>query len=238
DNALVHLAIVLTVQAPQDGKNGLITFANANSSSAYDQMPLQPNLLVDTRAWDPSGEIVQVWGYIRPKPAASQHVVRISQLDPAQYNSAQEDTTWAFSACSAAAMTEVLNAYGFHLRIHDVLQVEAGLHEITPAGGLQEDVGIANTLSQFGLQTTWGENWTLAQVVGTANNGTPVIVSWPPSRYQGGHLVVVTGGDLTASTIEIADSSAWNRREVSVSQFMQWWAGFAAVAVPTAPAGA
>lgn len=238
DNALGHVAIVLTVQAPQDGKNGLITFANANSSSAYDQMPLQPNLLVDTRAWDPSGEIVQVWGYIRPKPAASQHVVRISQLDPAQYNSAQEDTTWAFSACSAAAMTEVLNAYGFHLRIHDVLQVEAGLHEITPAGGLQEDVGIANTLSQFGLQTTWGENWTLAQVVGTANNGTPVIVSWPPSRYQGGHLVVVTGGDLTASTIEIADSSAWNRREVSVSQFMQWWAGFAAVAVPTAPAGA
>ena len=53
-------------------------------------------------------------------------------------------------------MTEVLNAYGFHLHIHDVLQVEAGLQpEITPAGGLQEDVGIANTLRQFGMNTTW-----------------------------------------------------------------------------------
>lgn len=237
DQALGHVAIVLTVQPPRDGKNGLITFANANSSSAYDQMPLQPNLLVDTREWDPSGEIVQVWGYLRPKPAASSRVVRISQLDRTQYDSAQEYTTWAFSACSTAAMTEVLNAYGFHLRIHDVLQVEAGLHEITPQGGLQEDVGIANTLSHFGLQTTWGEHWTLAQVVGAANNGTPVIVSWPPSRYPGGHLVVVTGGDLTASTLEIADSSAWNRQQISVSQFLQWWAGFAAVAVPTPATG-
>ena len=43
---------------------------------------------------------------------ASQQLVRVSQLDPAQYSSSEEYNTWAYSACSAAAMTEVFNAYG------------------------------------------------------------------------------------------------------------------------------
>jgi hypothetical protein len=52
---------------------------------------------------------------------ASQQLVRISQLDPAQYNSTDEDNTWAYSACSTASMTEVFNAYGSHYRITDIL---------------------------------------------------------------------------------------------------------------------
>jgi hypothetical protein len=193
DLGVGHVAIVMAVQPPTGQTNGWIEFANANSSSAYDRMPLLPSLLVDTSAWAPSGGNYVVWGYLRPKPAASQALVRINQLDPAQYASQSEYQTWAYSACSAAAMTEVLNAYGKHLRIHDVLTVEAGLGEITPAGGLQEDVGIANTMKQFGFTTNWGEHWTVAQVVGAANGGTPVIVGWPPARYAGGHIVVVTG---------------------------------------------
>lgn len=232
DLSVGHVAIVLQVQPPVHGQNGWIEFANANSSSAYDRMPLLPNLLVDTREWAPSGEQFIVWGYIRPKPAASQTLVRLSQLDPQQYASQSEWGTWAYSACSATAMTEVLNAYGRHLRIHDVLTIESALHEITPGSGLQEDVGIANTMRQFGFKTTWGEHWSLAQVVGTANGGQPVIVSWPPSRYAGGHIVVVTGGDLSTGILTIADSSSWNRAEISVTQFLQWWAGFAAVSIP------
>ena len=227
-----HVAIVMAVQPPSGQTNGWVEFANANSSSAYDRMPLMPNLEVDTREWAPSGEQFIVWGYIRPKPAASQGLVRISQLDPGQYASSTEYQTWAYSACSAAAMTEVLNAYGKQLRIHDVLTVEDGLHEITPSGGLQEDVGIANTMKAFGFKTNWGEHFTLEQVIGTANGGQPVIVSWPPSRYDGGHIVVVTGGDLAGGQVRIADSSSWNRQVVSIAQFQQWWAGFAAVATP------
>lgn len=232
DLGVGHVAIVIQVQPPQNGTNGWIEFANANSSSAYDRMPLMPNLLVDTREWAPSGEDYIVWGYLRPKPAAAQRVVRINQLDPGQYADAAEYHTWAYSTCSTASMAEVLNAYGEHVRIHDVLTVEAGLGVITPSGGLQADVGIANTMRQFGFKTTWGEHWSLTQVVGTANGGQPVIVSWPPSRYAGGHLVVVTGGDLSTGTITIADSSSWDRASISVAQFLQWWAGFAAVSTP------
>ncbi len=67
---------------------------------------------------------------------ASKALQRISQLDPGQYHSAEEYKTWRDSTCSAAAMTEVINAYGHHYRLADILQVEAGLGEITPALGL------------------------------------------------------------------------------------------------------
>jgi hypothetical protein len=232
DNGVGHVSIVMQVQPPRAGKNGWIEFTNANSSSAYDRMPLRPDLTVDTSEWAISGDDYQVWGYIRPKLSVTQSLVRINQLDPKQYASTSEWNTWAYSACSAAAMTEVLNAYGLHLRIHDVLVVESAHGDIDPTLGLTHDGGIADTLAQFGFQTDWGEHWSLEQVVQTANEGLPVIVGWPPDRYAGGHIVVVVGGDLAAGTISLADSSSWNRQTVSVAQFQQWWAGFAAVALP------
>ncbi|HWZ19555.1 MAG TPA: C39 family peptidase [Ktedonobacteraceae bacterium] len=161
---------------------------------------------------------------------ASQQLVRISQLDPAQYSSSEEYTTWAYSACSAASITEVLNAYGHQYRVTDILHVEAQIGEITPALGLLRPEGIEHTAAQFGFKTTWGNAWSLDQVIESADHGNPVIVSFPPDRYEGGHLLVVTGGNGT--TVYLADSSAWNRRSLSRVQFLQWWEGFAAVVTP------
>ena len=45
-------------------------------------------------------------------------------------------------------MTEVLDAYGLHLRIHDVLQVESRLGDITPELGLTQEAGIAATVQR------------------------------------------------------------------------------------------
>src|SRR5438046_6825144 len=92
-----------------------------------------------------------------PQFNATQSLVRLGQVDPAQYASNQEFTTWAYSACSTAAMTEVINAYGHHYRITDVLKVEAKLGVITPQLGLLEEVGIQRTAAQFGFKTTWGQ---------------------------------------------------------------------------------
>jgi Peptidase_C39 like family len=161
---------------------------------------------------------------------ASQQLVRISQLDPAQYSSSEEYNTWAYSACSAASMTEVFNAYGHNYRITDILHVEAQIGEITPAQGLLRPEGIEHTAAQFGFKTTWGNAWSLDQVIEWANRGNPVIVSFPPDRYDGGHILVVTGGNGT--TLYLADSSGWNRRSLSIAQFLQWWEGFAAVVTP------
>lgn len=161
---------------------------------------------------------------------ASRQLARISQLDPAQYGTPSEFTTWAYSACSAAAMTEVFNAYGHHYRVTDVLQVEAQIGEISPQLGLVRPEGIQNTAAQFGFQTTWGKSWTLDQVIDHANHGEPVIVGFPPDRYDGGHILVVTGGSSTE--VYLADTSLWNRRSLSRSQFLAWWAGYAAVVTP------
>ena len=164
----------------------------------------------------------------------SRTVERIGQLDPGQYDSHAEHNLWAYSACSAAAMTEVVNAYGGHYRIHDILVVEERVGAITPQLGLVDEGGIERTMAQppFTMRTTWGHTLTLDQVIDTANGGVPVIVSWPPSRYNGGHLVVVTGGNST--TVFLADSSTWDRHAVSRVQFLKWWGGFSAIVKPTA----
>ncbi len=166
----------------------------------------------------------------QPQYQASQALVRLSQLDPNQYNSTQEYNLWAYSACSTAAMTEVFNSYGRHYKITDVLKVESNIGEITPQQGLLADVGVARTASQFGFKTTWGYKLTLDQIIAIANAGRPVIVSWPPSRYAGGHLVVVTGGN--SNDVYLADSSLFDRHVLSHQQFMTWWAGFYAIVTP------
>jgi len=167
-----------------------------------------------------------------PQPTyyATQNLVRIGQVDPAQYSSQQEFKLWAYSACSAAAMTEVINAYGNHYRITDILKVEAQIGEITPQLGLLEDVGIQRTVALFGFKTSWGYKLSLDQIINTANQGRPVIVSFPPSKYAGGHLVVVIGGD--SNSVRLADSSLWNRQAISRSQFLSWWGGFSAIVTP------
>ncbi|HEV2580998.1 MAG TPA: hypothetical protein VGT44_09105 [Ktedonobacteraceae bacterium] len=161
---------------------------------------------------------------------ASKALQRIGQLDPAQYNSVQDYNVWAYSACSTAAMTEVFNAYGKHFRIADVLKVEAGINEITPSLGLVSDVGIQRTAALFGFNTSWGYSLSLSKIIGIANSGEPVIAGWPPSKYPGGHLVVVIGGNAT--TVFLADSSRYDRTSLTYAQFMAWWGGFSAVVTP------
>jgi hypothetical protein len=139
--------------------------------------------------------LVQTGGRGNREQPAGRHLMRIGQLDPDQYASVQEYHTWASSTCSTAAMTEVANYYGGNYRITDLLAVQARIGEITPEQGLLEDAGIARTMEHFGFVTTWGYGRSLDQVVALANQGTPVIVAFPPSRYPGGHLLVVTGGD-------------------------------------------
>ncbi len=161
---------------------------------------------------------------------ATQNLVRIGQLDPAQYNTTQEYNLWAYSACSTAAMTEVINAYGHHYRVTDILKVEARIGEITPELGLLEDIGIQRTVAQFGFKTTWGHNLSLDQITTVANQGRPVIVSFPPDRYAGGHLLVVTGGN--SKYVYLADSSSWNYHSLSRARFLNWWEGFYAIVTP------
>jgi hypothetical protein len=162
---------------------------------------------------------------------ASQSIVRIAQLDQNQYSSQDEYSTWSPSACSVAAMTEIINAYGHSYRLTDILKVESGLHEITPELGLLEDKGIYRTMAQFGFKRVPLERAKLDAAIAVANQGHPVIISFANSGYwPGGHILVLRGGD--AQHVNLADSSRLNLKVVPRSQFLQWWTGFTALAVP------
>ncbi len=165
-----------------------------------------------------------------PTYTATEHLVRLGQLDSAQYRSTQEYNTWSYSACSTASMTEVMNAYGRKYRITDVLAVESRINEITPQEGLLEESGIQHTGAQFGFKTTWGHNLSLDQVIAAASRGTPVIVSFPPAKYPGGHILIVRGGN--ASTVYLADSSRLNWTQLTRARFLQLWGGFSAIMTP------
>jgi len=204
----------------------------------------------------PSSTIPSIWTVITsdmpasaPKPAskpasnpsqplfvgevgASKALVRLNQMSVDQYQSQGEFNQWAASACSAASMTEVINAYsGHHFRVTDILKVEANLHQITPELGLLQPSGIDATVDRFGFQATHLNNPSLDEVIKIANQGRPVIVSFPPSAIvPGGHILVIRGGN--SDQVYLADSSILNQTSMSRSNFLSLWRGFAVVVTP------
>jgi hypothetical protein len=208
------LCLFLFVQMANVGFSPAIAIMN---NFAPQSTPVSTNLLV-------YGENLSISN-------ASKSLVRIAQLDPNQYGSQDEHSQWAGSACSAAAMTEIINAYGHNYRITDILKVEAGLHEITPELGLLEAKGIDRTMDQFDFEMVPLKHATLDNAIAIANQGHPIIVSFANSGYwPGGHILVLRGGD--AQNVNLADSSRLNLTVVPRGQFLQWWNGFTALAVP------
>ncbi|GCE11778.1 C39 family peptidase [Tengunoibacter tsumagoiensis] len=161
---------------------------------------------------------------------ASKALIRLPQMDPAQYNSNDEFDTWGMSACSAASMTEVINAYGHDYRVTDILKVESQIGEITPELGLLRPTGIDHTVAQFGFKTLTPPQHDLNGIIDIANQGHPVIVSFPPQLWSGGHLLVVRGGN--DSSVYLADSSKLNMTVMARDKFLSYWGGFAVVPVP------
>ncbi len=166
---------------------------------------------------------------------ATKALVRLNQSSVAQYANQSERDLWWPSTCSTASMTEVINSYGYHYRITDVLRVESRIGEITADSGLLHENGIDHTATQFGFNTTTLTHPTLDQVIDTANHGKPVIVNFPPQTWTGGHFLVVTGG--TDTTVHLADSSILNNgkglQEVSREYFLTYWRGFAKILFPS-----
>lgn len=162
---------------------------------------------------------------------ASKALSRVYQLDPGQYGSSQDYDTWAPSACSAASMTEVINSYGHNYRIADILKVEAGLGQISPELGLLRPTGIDATVAKFGFTAVHLNNPSSDDIIKVANTGKPVIVSFPPDRWTGGHILVLRGGH--DNSVYLADSSQFNMTIVSRATFLKYWGGFAVVVIPS-----
>ncbi len=162
---------------------------------------------------------------------ASKAIKRLAQLDSSQYSSEQEYNVWSGSACSATAMTEVINAYGHSYRITDILHVEISQSAISSELGLLKLNGIDRTVAQFGFSTVQLGKAPLDSVISVANSGWPVIVDFPPGGdWPTGHFPVITGGN--SDSVFLADSSPRNFTAMARQQFLRDWAGFAVVVMP------
>ncbi len=164
---------------------------------------------------------------------ASNALIRLSQVDPAEYKNIQEYNTWWPSACSAASMTEVINAYDNnhkHYRVTDILNVESGLHQITPDLGLLSPSGIDVTVAKFGFKATHLDHPSVDDMITIARNGNPVIINFPPYLWPGGHILVLRGGDK--NSVYLADSSRLDMQVMARTTFLKYWVGFAVIVVP------
>ncbi len=165
---------------------------------------------------------------------ASARLVRVDSAARNQYYTDYQWQVWSYSSCSGIAMEEVMNAYGKHLIAADVLQVELQLGVWDVHLGLLTEQGIAQTASYFGFNASLSHTRSLQDIILTANQGTPVIVSVRDSYYfPGGHIFVVRGGD--SQYVYIADSSPANFTRMTYPMFTSMWQGnnnFSAILTP------
>lgn len=119
----------------------------------------------------------------------------ISQRDKSQYNSDAEWREWAASACSAAAMTSVLNGFGKQVKVSDVLAMMREQNSISSSGGLYRYGVFSSIGGKYGLKVQYSEdkdvNRHFDKIMAALAQGSPVIVNIQDATFfPNGHFIV------------------------------------------------
>jgi hypothetical protein len=156
-------------------------------------------------------------------------------LRPDLYDTDAQFQDWGGAACSAAALSEVLTAYGApHATIGHEID-ELGRY-ISPNGGLLDRHGFAVVAAKHNLRADESTALTYNQIVYlTQELGMPVIVNVHISYgyyhfFDGGHFLTVVGGD--AQGLKIVDSSEYYIHYLPKDVFYQMFTGYTAAIVP------
>jgi hypothetical protein len=156
---------------------------------------------------------------------------------PDLYDSIAQFYGWKGAACSAAALSEVLNAWSVpHVNIGRVIDVMGP--DISPSAGLLTMQGFQRGATAFGYRADLGAGYNLSykQLLYITNYlGLPVIVnvriSWGYYHFfDGGHFLVVTGGDDQG--LSIVDSSTYYIHYLQKDVFNSMFTGITAIVVP------
>lgn len=174
----------------------------------------------------------------------AQRVQPIIQADlNAGYDSRQQHDDWWASACSAAAMTELLHAWGMKDvtigQLIDLMSAHIPPY-ITTWGGLMSQDGWGYVMSSYHLQATVHQNRSMSynEVVRmTEEQGIPVVIGlrdnaqrYFPAFAGGGHLLLAVGGD--ASGLRMVDSSLYRITSLPYDEFNDLWTGLTVVIRP------
>ena len=151
------------------------------------------------------------------------------------YDSYAQFQLWGGAACSAAAFSEVLTAYG----VHDATighEIDEFGKYIDPNWGLLNRHAFAIIAARHGLRADESTSWSYNQIVYVSQQlGLPVIVNVRISYgyysfFSGGHFLVVVGGD--AQGLAIVDSSEYYIHYLPKDVFYQMFTGYTAAIAP------
>ncbi|HEU5368643.1 MAG TPA: C39 family peptidase [Ktedonobacterales bacterium] len=170
----------------------------------------------------------------------AQRVQPIIQADiNAGYDSRAQHDLWWDSACSAAAMTEILHAWGIKdVTIGQLIDVMYAHNPpyITPWGGLMSQNAWNFIMSSYRMQAIVQINHSMSYddvVRMTEVQGIPVVLGIRDSggRYYPafgvGHFLVAVGGD--SAGLRIVDSSLYRITYLSRDQLNYLWDGLTIV---------
>jgi hypothetical protein len=154
---------------------------------------------------------------------------------PDLYDSYAQFQEWGGAACSAAAISEILTAYGVRGATigHEI--DELGKY-IDPNWGLLNRHAFAIVAAKHGLRADESNSWTYNQIIYvTQHLGIPVIVNVRISYgyysfFSGGHFLVVVGGD--SQGLAIVDSSEYYIHYLPKDVFYQMFTGYTAAIAP------
>ncbi|HLY31620.1 MAG TPA: hypothetical protein VKQ36_11365 [Ktedonobacterales bacterium] len=154
---------------------------------------------------------------------------------PDLYDSQQQFNDWWDAACSAAALSEILTAYGVpHATIGEMID-ELG-PDISLSGGLINMGGFERVAAMHGLRADEIFHPTYNQMLYITNTlGLPLIVNVRISYgyyhfFSGGHFLVMTGGD--SAGLSIVDSSEYYIHYLPLDVFNSMFTGRTVVIVP------
>ena len=154
---------------------------------------------------------------------------------PDLYDSYAQFQEWGGAACSAAALSEVLTAYGVRGATIGREIDELGKY-ISPNWGLLNRHAFAIIAAMHGLRADESTAWTYNQIIYVSEQlGIPVIVNVRISYgyysfFAGGHFLVVVGGD--SQGLAIVDSSEYYIHYLPRDVFYQMFTGYTAAIAP------
>lgn len=154
---------------------------------------------------------------------------------PDLYDSVAQFNEWGGAACSAAALSEILTAYGVKGATigHEIDELGPN---ISPSGGLLSSRGFQVVAAKHGLRADLSSSWSYNQIVYMSQQlGMPVIVNVRISYgyyyfFSGGHFLTVVGGD--AQGLKIVDSSEYYIHYLPKDVFYQMFTGRTTAIVP------
>jgi hypothetical protein len=156
-------------------------------------------------------------------------------LCPRCYDNNAQFQAWGNAACSAAAASEVLTAWGVHGatigKLIDTMQPDISLY-----GGLLRTSGFQRGVVPLGYQADISDHLTYNQMVYITHTlGLPIIVNVRISYgyfhfFSGGHFLVMTDGD--SQGLQIVDSSEYYIRYLPRDVFYSMFTGITVVIIP------